>query len=311
MKETDARFINLKKKVGLFFVVAIMGIAATLIFIGIERDAFIPKYRIYFTADKGTGLFEGMPVKLSGFKIGKTETLSLDENARVKVCLLINKKYQKWIRQDSKAMLTKEGLIGESVIDITVGALSKPVIEDGSNIRYEKTKGLDEIVEDVRPLIGEIRSIVSYINDPQGDIKLTLNNLKTLSSELHTTRENIDKLLKNADGNISNVATNISNITTSADSLIKKTDKTISGIEGKITPVMDKLNKTMDNAEKTTASLKDAIEKSAPRVPSLLNKGEDTLSDTNDVVRSLKQMWPIRLFIEEPKDGLLHGDSYE
>lgn len=311
MKETDPRFINLKKKVGLFFVVAIMGIAATLIFIGIERDTFIPKYRIYFTADKGTGLFEGMPVKLSGFKIGKTETLSLDENARVKVCLLINKKYQKWIRQDSKAMLTKEGLIGESVIDITVGTLSKPVIEDSSNIRYEKTKGLDEIVEDVRPLIGEIRSIVSYINDPQGDIKLTLNNLKTLSSELHTTRENIDKLLKNADGNISNVATNISNITTSADSLIKKTDKTISGIEGKITPVMDKLNKTMDNAEKATASLKDAIEKSAPRVPSLLNKGEDTLSDTNDVVRSLKQVWPIRLFIEEPKDGLLHGDSYE
>lgn len=311
MKETDPRFINLKKKVGLFFVVAIMGIAATLIFIGIERDTFIPKYRIYFTADKGTGLFEGMPVKLSGFKIGKTETLSLDENARVKVCLLINKKYQKWIRQDSKAMLTKEGLIGESVIDITVGALSKPVIEDGSNIRYEKTKGLDEIVEDVRPILGEIKNILAYVNDPDADIKQTLANLKILSIELLITRENIDKLLKNTDTNITDVKAEISKTLKNIDSAVTDVDKTVLGVEGKINPVIDKLNKTMDNAESATTSLKDAVEKSAPKIPVLLNKGEDTLDDTNEVVRSLKQMWPIRLFIEEPKDGLLHGDSYE
>ena len=79
----------------------------------------------------------------------------------------------------------------------------------------------------------------------------------------------------------------------------------------KINPVIDKLNRTMDNAEKTTANLKDAVEKAAPKVPPLLNKGEDALSDTSEVVKSLKQIWPIRLFIEKPKDSLIHGDSYE
>ncbi|MEK6582490.1 MAG: MlaD family protein, partial [Nitrospirota bacterium] len=128
MKETDPRFVSLQKKVILFFAVAVIGIIGTLIFLGVERGAFTPKYRIHFTVEKGTGFFEGMPVKLSGFKIGKIETLSLDENARVKILLLLDKKYQKWIRQDSRAMLTKEGLIGEDVIDVTVGAQGKPVI---------------------------------------------------------------------------------------------------------------------------------------------------------------------------------------
>lgn len=310
MKETDPRFINLGKKVWLFFAVAIAGIAATVIFIGIERGTFIPKYRIYFTADKGTGLFEGMPVKLSGFKIGKIETLSLDENAKVKVGLLINKKYQKWIRQDSKAMLTKEGLIGESIIDITVGAL-RPVLEDSSTIHYEKTRGLDEIVDEVRPILGEIKDILAYVNNPDADIKQTLANLKILSIELLITRENIDKLLKNTDTNITNVNSNVSKTLKNIDSVVTHIDKTVLGIEGKINPVMDKLNKTMDNAESATTSLKDAVEKSAPKIPALLNKGEDALDNTNEMVKSLKQMWPIRLFIEEPKDGLLHGDSYE
>jgi len=312
MKETDPRFIGLRKKVGLFFVAAITGIIATIIFIGIERGAFTSKYRIYFTVNKGTGLFEGMSVKLSGFKIGKIETLSLDENARVKVNLLINKKYQRWIRQDSRAMPTKEGLIGESVIDVTVGTSSTPAIEDGNAIRYEKTKGLDEVVvEDVRPLIGEIRNMVGYINDPEGDVKQILANLKILSIELLITKENIDKLLKNTDTNIEDVASNISKTAKNIDSTVTDIDRTIQDIEGKISPAMDTLNRAMDNAEKATASLKDTVEKAAPKVPSLLNKGEDTLDDTSEVVKSLKQVWPIRLFIEKPKDSLLYGDSYE
>lgn len=304
MKETDPRFLKLKGKVGLFFIIAVAGIIATVVSIGIERGIFTAKYRINFTVDKGTGFFEGMPVKLSGFKIGKIDSMSLDENAKVKVTLLISKKYNKWIRQDSKAILTKEGFIGEGVIDISVGSTNKPVIGDGGVIQNEKARGLDEIVEEMRPVIGEIKDIITYINDPKGDIKQTISNLKTLSSGLNATKENADKLLKNADSNISGVSSD-------ASKALKNIDKTVSSMNDKINPVIDKLNRTMDNAEKTTANLKDVVEKAAPKVPPLLNKGEDALSDTNEVVKSLKQIWPIRLFIEKPKDSLIHGDSYE
>ena len=304
MKETDPRFVRLTGKVGLFFIIAAAGIIATVVSIGIERGVFTAKYRINFTVDKGTGFFEGMPVKLSGFKIGKIDSMSLDENAKVKVTLLISKKYSKWIRQDSKAILTKEGFIGEGVIDISVGSANKPVIGDGGVIQNEKARGLEDIAEEVKPVLNEIRDIISYVNDPKGDIKQALANLKTLSSGLNATKENADKLLKNADSNISSVSSD-------ASKALKNIDKTVSSMNDKINPVIDKLNRTMDNAEKTTANLKDAVEKAAPKVPPLLNKGEDALSDTSEVVKSLKQIWPIRLFIEKPKDSLIHGDSYE
>ncbi|MBI4684185.1 MAG: MCE family protein [Nitrospirae bacterium] len=311
MRETDPRFINLRKKVGLFFVFALAGIIATLAFIGIERDILTPKYHVYFTADKGTGFYEGMPVKLSGFKIGKIKSLYLDENARVRVGLLINKKYQKWIRKDSRAMLAREGLIGESVVDITAGAPDTAVLKENSEIQYEKTKGLENIAEEIKPVIAEVRNIIRYINDPEGDIRQALSNLRTLSSGLHTTKENLDRLLNNTDTNISNVSSKTIQSIQNVDALVENVNKTISDMDRKIMPVMDKLDRTMDNAEKATAGLKDAVEKTAPKIPVLLNKGEDIFDDAGDVITSLKQTWPIRIFIEKPKDAILHGDSYE
>ena len=125
-----------------------------------------------------------------------------------------------------------------------------------------------------------------------------------LSFELLITKENIDKLLKNTDVNITDVASSLSKVAKNIDSTVTDIDKTILKIEGKVSPAMDKLNKTMGNAEEATSSLKDAIEKSAPKLPRLLNKGEDALNETNEVVRSLKQVWPISSYIEEPKDSL-------
>lgn len=286
MRESDTRFVGLKKKAWLFFGAAIIGITITIILIGIERDIFTAKFRLYFTTDKGTGLFEGMPVKLSGFKIGKVENIILDENAKVKAAMLIQNRYQKWIREDSTAILGKEGFIGESIIDISAGSISKPMKQNNSEINFERTKGLDQIMEDVRPILGDVKKIIEYINDPKSDLKLTIHNLKELSSELRTTRAKLDALLKNA-------------------------DLTASSVGKRIDPLMNKLEKTMDNAEKTTTKLREAVDKSADKLPSVLNKADNALDDTSEITKSLKQMWPISLFIKEQKDDLMRGDSYE
>ena len=70
MKETDPRFLKLKGKVGLFFIIAAAGIIATVVSIGIERGVFTAKYRINFTVDKGTGFLRAC---LSSFQDLRSE----------------------------------------------------------------------------------------------------------------------------------------------------------------------------------------------------------------------------------------------
>jgi phospholipid/cholesterol/gamma-HCH transport system substrate-binding protein len=311
MQESDPRFFWLKKKILLFFLVSILGMGATVVFIGVERGLFISKYRIYFTIERGTGLFESMPVKLSGFKIGKIESLELADDAKVKVILSINQKYRQWIRQNSMALLSKEGLIGESVIEITLGSMDKPIVKPNSEIKFYRTRGLEDIAEDMLPVLTEIKQIVDYVNNPEGDFKQILNHAHRLTDELHVTVDNVNKLLQETHGKIADLEKTAVGAIKSVDALAGNLDKSVRQVDGRLPAVMDKLENSLDNVEKASSSLKTVLERSASSVPNMLLKGEDTLDDTREVVKSLKRTWPIRAHTPDSGENLLHGDSHE
>lgn len=315
IRETDPRFVNIEKKIGMFVIIAIIGIIAGATFIGIQQEVFIPKTRIYFIAESGQGLNEGMAVKLSGFKIGKIEKLSLDDIARVKVDLSINTKYMRWIKTDSKARLIKEGLIGESIIEITPGSLNAKQIAEKDMITFEREKGIGEMAEglkdEIKPLVTDIRQIIHYINDPQGDVKQTLQNLKKLSVDLSTTRQHLDTLLKDTNKNITSTASGIDSLVRSAKQTVNIVDNAINKIDKDIPHLMEKIDKSLDNVQKTTEELKKTAEQSAVKVSPILEKGNELTEDAKEVVNSIKQVWPIRLFIETPEEKTLKMDSYD
>ncbi len=311
IKETDPRFINVEKKIGMFVLIAIAGIALVIAFIGIQQDVFTSKTEIYFITDSGEGITEGMAVKLSGFKIGKVKKLNLDDVAKVKVELSINTRYMKWIKTDSKARLAKEGLIGDSIIEITPGSAKASQIAEKGMIAFARARGLsdiaEELKEEVTPVLTEIKEIIHYVNDPQGDIKHTLKNISKLSDEVFTTKQHLDNLLKDAGGSMKKV-----------DPLLDSTKKTMTTVESMVQKIdkdlpsmMEKVDKSLTNVQKMTDDLKKATEQSAPKIPSLVEKGDDIAGGTKEIIDSVKKMWPIRSFIKNPEEKTLKVDSYE
>ena len=311
IKETDPRFINMEKKIGMFVLIAIAGIALVIVFIGIQQDVFTSKTEIYFITDSGEGITEGMAVKLSGFKIGKVKKLSLDDVAKVKVELSINTRYMKWIKTDSKARLAKEGLIGDSIIEITPGSAKAGQIADKGEISFARARGLsdiaEELKEEVTPVLTEIKEIIHYVNDPEGDIKHALKNISKLSDEAFTTKQHLDNLLKDAGSSmkkIDQLLDSTKKTMTTVESMVRKIDKDLPGI-------MEKVDKSLTNVQKMTDDLKKATEQSAPRIPSLVEKGDDIAGGTKEIIDSVKKMWPIRSFIKSPEEKTLKVDSYE
>lgn len=319
IKEEDLRFKHLEKKVGAFALVAIAGILAVVLLIGVENDLFTQKYRLRFTVEKGTGFSRGMPVKLSGFRIGRVKAISLNEKAMVDIDIQIDKKYQKWIRKDSTARQVKEGLVGDNIIEVSVGSPGSPALKDGEVISYEKTKGLEEvaneIAEKVKPVLIEVRDIISYVNDPNGDIKQSLQSIRTLTSDLNGTRRHADTLLVSTNANIGHLAggagkvlDNANNRISSLEPLLTKFDANLA----KLPPILDKVDTTLANVEKTTQELRTASEKTMPRILPLVNKTDDVMEGANTVMNALKDMWPIKSHVPVPTDrAFVPGDSHE
>lgn len=298
IREEDPRFRNLERKTGIFVIVALVGVALLFLLAGLQRDLFTKKYNLRFTVDRGTGFSKGMPVKLSGFRIGRITDLSLNDQAMVDITIELDRKYSKWIRNDSSVKLVKEGLVGDSIVELSVGSLDNKELKDGDSLLYVKTKGLDELADEigekVKPVLIEVGNIIGYINDPDGDIKKTIRNLEILTRNLEKTRGNADIMLSGVNRNMDSIAsrtnTLLENTTRKIDSLdIAKLNTSLE----KLPPLLDKTDAAMSNIAALSADTRKMGAQVFPMVPGLLNQTEELLYSTDRLVNSLNNSWLI------------------
>ena len=315
--EQDPRFKNLERKIGVFILIALSGVLLSVAVVGYQKDIFTSTFSLHFTVDRGTGFTKGMPVKLSGFRIGKVTDLKLNEHAMVDITIKVAKKYNHWIGSDSVVKLVKEGLVGDSVVELSVGSPDLSPSQEGDHLTYVKTKGLDEladeIAEKVKPVLAEITEIISYVNDPQGNLKKSIKNLEVLTHNLEKTRENTDMLL---------LATNqkLENIHNKTITLLNNTDNKIAGINNeklnatleRLPPLLDKTDTAMTNLVRLSADTNAMAKSSFPLIPGLLSRTEELIFSTDQLMNSLNSSW----ILGGSKKPLLQqtekaGDSYD
>lgn len=322
--QQDKRFKNLEWKIGLFIIIALAGIVAALVLFGLQKDLFTQKYNLHFTVDRGTGFSKGMPVKLSGFRIGRITSISLNDQAMVDINAEIDSKYRKWIRNDSTVKLVKEGLVGDNIVEVAVGSFDKPELKDNDAIIYFKTKGLDELADElaaqVKPVLLEVRDIISYINDPDGDLKKSIHNLEQLTRNLENTRKNADKLMVSATGNIDGIATKtnilLDNSTRKIDNIdltstINRINTTLDQIDRKLPVMLEKADSTLDHVNKISRETRLLSESAFPKIPGIISQAEDVMLSTDRLINSIQNIW----FLSPPPasgtPGFIRGDSYE
>jgi phospholipid/cholesterol/gamma-HCH transport system substrate-binding protein len=308
-RDIDPRFKHLEKKVGVFVLLMVVVLLAIIFFLGREKDIFTKKYILYTTTESGVGIIRGMPVKLSGFKVGRVHELSLDEDARVRVAIKINKKYQKWIRRGSIARLLKERFIGEFVLEITVGDPLQEELEEGAELPFERIGGIESLVEKARPLLKEVEGIIKYVNNPEGDVKIALNNVRKISSELVGISKEMSDTIKE-----------IKLAVIQANKLLSSLNKDAMPMVGKVDGLLDKALNIASDAEELSKRLPAITEKTEETIENirvlsgilaregtdlrgLIKDSSDVLKDTKELLKGLKRIWPIRLMLPQ-KEGL-------
>jgi phospholipid/cholesterol/gamma-HCH transport system substrate-binding protein len=204
LRDDDARFRGLSRKIGFFVIVAVAAIALTVLAIGIKQEAFTARTDFFFVSETARDLALGTPVKLSGFTIGRVKKIELTEKADVRVVITINNDYLRWMREGTQARLQKEGLIGNAVLDIEPGE-GKPLAEN-ARIEFQRERGLTQVVDELRgeivPILQDVKRIVRYVENPQGDVKQMIHRANELFGALQGTQKKIDRLLDAANAEL-------------------------------------------------------------------------------------------------------------
>ncbi len=316
LTDKDERFKYLFGKTAIFILLAAMGIGLAFFWAGEKKDAFTPKSPIYFVADSGEDLSVGMPVKFSGFKIGKLNALTLDEQGLVQVEVSIETKHLRLIRQNAVMTLKKEGVIGDGVLEISRGAEDKPVLAAGDKVRFKRANGLEQTVADIKdrimPILGDLHHT---LHAPDGDVRLTLQNLREFSAEIRGTRERMDRVLDSVDANLNN---EVRPLLRSLRQSAANTEKISAKFNQELPALLNKTDSSLENLRMTSEIIKNTVQRSAPQIPGMLGEARETMDmtrgvigDTQEVIDSLSTHWPLKSVVPAPETGPVKMDSHD
>jgi ABC-type transporter Mla subunit MlaD len=158
-----------------------LGMASVFVFYMTQAGAFFSDEQRYVTyLPDAAGLEIGAPVRLVGFAVGTVEKVELsefrDDPARhAKVVFRVRNQYADDIRTDSEAYVGSEGLLGESVLELTRGMAGAPVPPDGI-VAGSRRGSVKDIVENTEKLTAELRLLAADIRrDPKKYLNMKLS----------------------------------------------------------------------------------------------------------------------------------------
>jgi phospholipid/cholesterol/gamma-HCH transport system substrate-binding protein len=135
------RYKSAQIRVGIFVFSTLVTLMGAIFLLGSRTQYFQPQYTLKAVFSNVGYLLEGAGVYLAGVQVGRVGEIRFFEDVaaqKVLVVLKVARDYQDRIRQDSIAVITSSGLLGDKYIDITLGSESEPVLQDGMFIRTQE-----------------------------------------------------------------------------------------------------------------------------------------------------------------------------
>lgn len=152
-------------RIGIFTTIALVLFAGALWVLGGKGGYFQTNYRLVAEFEAVQGLKVGQPVWLNGLDVGLVESISLQEDrpGRIQVVLMINQAFQPYIRSDSKAYLESKGLLGDKIVNISLGSEGHEVLLDGAQIESVPPSDFTDIMNEAGRIIATIKTSLEQI----------------------------------------------------------------------------------------------------------------------------------------------------
>lgn len=295
-------------KVGLFIGCTIIIILAALLYLAVGKGVFEKMHSFTLSSRSGDGFTLGMPVDISGFKIGKVQALELNEKGIVLIEIKIANRHVKWIRSDSSFILYRP-LIGSARIVVNTTNLNSPPL-DANNIPAviivndinDAIAKIEPVLERVTQIADNVERLTRTLSDPKGDLNRVLGNAEKITTNLASKKSLVEMVISDEESvkalneslkKLKDITNNVDQILTKVDKMADKTDSELYGRTGVLPQVnvilkdvvgkLQKLDKTIDNINNISTDASEGMQD----LPILRSDIDDVVNSLDDVVKRL------------------------
>jgi phospholipid/cholesterol/gamma-HCH transport system substrate-binding protein len=182
-------------KVGVLIVIALIILAFAILKLGQAGNLFGKRYQVVSFVPSASGLRVGGPVTVAGQLAGTIKEISFlppdqDTTRNLRLLIEVRRELSNQVRKDSRAKVATMGLLGDKVVDISVGTPKFRPLHEGDTLLVVPSTDYEAVVKQASGAINEVVGLTRDLKKVTAGITAGQGTL----GQLVTNRELYDQL---------------------------------------------------------------------------------------------------------------------
>lgn len=182
--------LALQIRIGAFILSGLLVFFAIIYLLGAQGRYFERKYDLVAEFTEVGGLIEGATVRLAGVQIGRVTAVELPEQpgGKVRVTLTIARRFSERVRRDSEAKISTQGLLGDKIVEISMGTTAAPALKPGEILATRESVELQQMFKAGAETLQTVRELA-------GSLKATAERVDRIAKEVETGKGLVHALI--------------------------------------------------------------------------------------------------------------------
>jgi len=302
------------------FVVASMAALLLMVLVIAQQERLWEEHIVYQAVFKNiSGLKVGSEVQLAGLTVGNIKEITIDPQGLIIVTFEVVGKYRSRVREDSRATIAYQGLLGEKSLNISAGSPDKKEIPDKGRIDSTEPLDITEIIakaqpslENLQKLLTNLAALSENLTKPEGDFAKSMEELGQIVSKINTGYGSLGLFLndKALYRDYAQAVANIRKLTGAVQE-----SKGVLGTLLNDPVVKADFQKTMGNLQEATSRFPEMakkaevfleqLQRASKGLPGLVTSGESMVGNVDKAAKAAQKSWLLRRNVPQPKERTL------
>jgi phospholipid/cholesterol/gamma-HCH transport system substrate-binding protein len=307
----NIKFNKFERVAGLFVLIAIIGSLVAAGTVIVQRGWFAPKVSYITSFENADGVHNGTAVQIAGLRAGSVEDVELQTDNKIRITFNVFKKFSDRIRKDSVAQLVRPFVIGDRVLEITVGSDTSPAMDKNTFVVSVETIDLMTLFSGRK--LGEYLGTMAGVFE---NIKILINAFadKGRTENIIKTFDQIEPLVKNMNVmsveviKLSRQATkkeNLGRVLANANALTMEINRLLPIVKLKAPKLSRDLTQIVENLAVLTENFKlltPTIVEMAPSLPKTSKRAVEALDEAVILLKAMQKSMFMKGSVEEVKE---------
>ena len=174
-------------RIGAFILLGLVVFLAIIYLLGAQARYFERKYALRAEFTEVGGLIEGATVRLAGVQIGRVTSVDLPPHpgGKVRVTLTLARRFADRVRRNSEARIVTQGLLGDKLVEITIGSADAPPLQSGDTIATRDPFEMQEIFSAGAETLAQVNQLAVTLRKTVDRVDRMTNEVEKGKGWLH------------------------------------------------------------------------------------------------------------------------------